>query len=381
MKFKSKKDILLITTYVALIIFALVNFGKIIDILLDIINIFSPFIIGTILAFILNVLVNFVEKRIFGRVKETSKLKKIKRPISIVISVVLVALIIIFVMNLLIPQLKNSVSLFTDTLPEYKQDIVKIMNRFDMEESTINTVSDYLDNFGKIITDYIKGNSKDVISMTTEFASSIFGIVSSAIIAIVFAIYIIAQKETLVRQIDKVMHAYLKPKVIDKIQEIAFLANRSFSSFVTGQCFEAIIIGTLCFIGMVIFGLPYASTVSVLIGFCALIPVFGSVIGTILGAFLILMVSPVKAIIFVIFIIVLQQIDNSFIYPKVVGKSIGLPGMWVLLSVTVGARIYGILGMLIATPLCSMLYILFSNVVNNRIKKNKIAVKVEEKKA
>lgn len=381
MKFKSKKDILLIITYVALIIFALVNFGKIIDILLYIINIFSPFIIGTILAFILNVLVNFVEKRIFGRVKETSKLKKIKRPISIVISVVLVALIIIFVMNLLIPQLKNSVSLFTDTLPEYKQDIVKIMNRFDMEESTINTVSDYLDNFGKIITDYIKGNSKDVISMTTEFASSIFGIVSSAIIAIVFAIYIIAQKETLVRQIDKVMHAYLKPKVIDKIQEIAFLANRSFSNFVTGQCFEAIIIGTLCFIGMVIFGLPYASTVSVLIGFCALIPVFGSVIGTILGAFLILMVSPVKAIIFVIFIIVLQQIDNSFIYPKVVGKSIGLPGMWVLLSVTVGARIYGILGMLIATPLCSMLYILFSNVVNNRIKKNKIAVKVEEKKA
>ena len=120
MKFKSKKDILLIITYVALIIFALVNFGKIIDILLYIINIFSPFIIGTILAFILNLLVNFVEKRIFGRVKETSKLKKIKRPISIVISVVLVALIIIFVMNLLIPQLKNSVSLFTDTLPEYK---------------------------------------------------------------------------------------------------------------------------------------------------------------------------------------------------------------------------------------------------------------------
>lgn len=381
MKFKSKKDILLIITYVALIIFALVNFSKIVDVLLYTINIFSPFIIGTILAFILNVLVNFVEKKVFGRIKGKSKLKKIKRPISIIISVVLVALIIVFVMNLLIPQLKNSVALFTDTLPEYKQDIVKIMNRFDMEESTINTVSDYLDNFGKIITDYIKGNSKDVISMTTEFASSIFGIVSSAIIAIVFAIYIIAQKETLVRQIDKVMHAYLKPKAIDKIQEIAFLANRSFSSFVTGQCFEAIIIGTLCFIGMVIFGIPYASTVSVLIGFCALIPVFGSVIGTILGAFLILMVSPVKAIIFVIFIIVLQQIDNSFIYPKVVGKSIGLPGMWVLLSVTVGARIYGILGMLIATPLCSMLYILFSNVVNDRIKKNKIAVKVEEKKA
>ena len=381
MKFKSKKDVILIITYIAIIIFGLVNFGKIINALSYIINIFSPFIIGTILAFILNVLVNFVERKLFGRVKDNKLWVKLKRPVSIVISMVLVVCIIFFVMKLLIPQLKNSMSLFTDTLPEYKEDVVKIMNRFDMEESSINTVSEYFDNFGKVITDYIKGNSKDVISMTTEFASSIFGIVSSTIISIVFAIYIIAQKETLVRQIDKVMNAYLKPKVIDKIHEIAYLANKSFSNFVTGQCMEALIIGSLCFVGMVIFGLPYASTVSVLIGFCALIPVFGSVIGTILGAFLILMVSPVKAIIFVIFIIVLQQIDNSFIYPKVVGKSIGLPGMWVLLSVTVGARIYGILGMLIATPLCSMLYIIFSKIVNEKVRKNKIAIKVDEKKA
>ena len=381
MKFKSKKDVILIITYIAIIIFGLVNFGKIINALSYIINIFSPFIIGTILAFILNVLVNFVERKLFGRVKDNKLWVKLKRPVSIVISMVLVVCIIFFVMKLLIPQLNNSMSLFTDTLPEYKEDVVKIMNRFDMEESSINTVSEYFDNFGKVITDYIKGNSKDVISMTTEFASSIFGIVSSTIISIVFAIYIIAQKETLVRQIDKVMNAYLKPKVIDKIHEIAYLANKSFSNFVTGQCMEALIIGSLCFVGMVIFGLPYASTVSVLIGFCALIPVFGSVIGTILGAFLILMVSPVKAIIFVIFIIVLQQIDNSFIYPKVVGKSIGLPGMWVLLSVTVGARIYGILGMLIATPLCSMLYIIFSKIVNEKVRKNKIAIKVDEKKA
>ena len=379
MKFKSKRDILLIITFVALIIFGLVNFDKIIDIFLYIVNIFSPFIIGVILAFIINVLVNFIERRIFGGIKETKTWLKIKRPISILLSMIIIILIIVFVMNLIIPQLKNSLSLFTDTLPEYKEDVVEVMNRFDMEESSINTVSEYLDNFGKVITDYIKGNSKDVISMTTEFASSIFGIVSSTIIAIVFAIYIIAQKEILVRQFDKIMHAFLKPKVINKIYEIAFLANKSFSNFVTGQCLEAFIIGTLCFIGMVIFGLPYASTVSVLIGFTALIPVFGSIIGTGIGAFLILMVSPVKAIIFVIFIVVLQQIDNNFIYPKVVGKSIGLPGMWVLLSVTVGARVGGILGMLIATPLCSMLYVLFSRSVNEKLKNNKIVVKVDKK--
>ncbi len=379
MKFKTRKDIILIITYVALIIFALVNFDKILMVFSYIVKVFSPFIIGTILAFILNVLINFIEKRLFGKVKETKTWNKIKRPLSITISLILVVLIIYFVMNLLIPQLKNSVSLFTDTLPEYKEDVVRIMKRFDMEESSIETVSDYLDNFGKIITDYIKGNSKDVLSMTTEFASSIFAIVSKGIIAIVFAIYIIAQKEKLKEQINKIMTAYLKPKVINKIYEISSLANKSFSNFVTGQCLEALIIGSLCFVGMLIFGLPYASTVSVLVGFTALIPVFGSIIGTLLGAFLILMVSPVKAIIFVIFIVVLQQIDNNFIYPRVVGKSIGLPGMWVLLSVTVGASVGGILGMLIATPLCSILYILFSQAVNEKIKNNKIAIKVKEK--
>lgn len=379
MKFGSKKDILTIITYIAIIIFSLVNFTKIFDIIKYIVDIFSPFIIGTILAFILNVLVNFIERRVFGKIKEGKTWKKIRRPLSIAISVILVTLIIVFIMNLLIPQLKNSASLFTETLPQYKEDVVHIMNRFDMEESTIKTVSEYFDNFSKVITDYIKGNSKDVISMTTEFASSIFGIVSSAVIAIVFAIYILVQKETLLRQFDKIMHAYVKPKIIDKVYEIIGMANRSFSNFVTGQCLEALIIGSLCFIGMLIFRLPYASTVSVVIGFTALIPIFGSIVGTILGAFLIMMVSPVRAIIFIIFIVVLQQIDGNLIYPKVVGKSIGLPGMWVLLSVTVGARIGGILGMLIATPLCSMIYALLSKVVNEKIKKNKITIKVEEK--
>lgn len=381
MRLKAKKDIFLIITYIAFIIFGLVNFDKIINVFAFIINIFYPFIIGTVLAFILNVLVNFVERRLLGKVKNTKCWKKVKRPVSILISVVIIILILVFVMNLIIPQLKNSLSLFTDTLPEYKDDVIVIMNRFNIEEGTITTVSEYFDNFSKIITDYIKGNSKDVISMTTEFASSIFDIVSSTVIAIVFAIYIIAQKETLVRQMDKIMRAFFKPGVIKKVYEATTLANRSFSNFITGQCLEAFIIGTLCFIGMVIFKIPYASTVSVLIGFCALIPIFGSIIGTILGAFLILMVNPVEAIVFVVFIIILQQIDNNFIYPRVVGKSIGLPGMWVLVSVTVGGKIYGILGMLIATPLCSMLYILFSKFVNTKLRREKIAIKVEEKKA
>lgn len=379
MKFKTGKDILFIISYIAIIIFALVNFEKIVTAFNYVINILSPFIVGALLAFILNVLIKFIETKIFGKIKGGKLWKKIKRPISITVSLILVGLIIYFVMNLLIPQLRNSVSLFTDTLPEYKEDIINILEKFDVEETTVVKVGEYLDNFTKVITDYIKGNSKDVLSITTEVATSIISIVSKGIISIVFAIYIIAQKETLKRQVDKLMNAYLKPKVSNKIRDIAVMSNKTFSNFVTGQCLEAIIFGLLCFFGMLILKLPYASTISVVIGFTALIPVFGAIIGTVLGAFLILMVSPVKAIIFVVFVIVLQQLEGNLIYPKIVGKSIGLPGMWVLFSVTIGASIAGIWGMLIATPLFSVLYSIFSKTVNDRINKNKVAIKVEEK--
>ena len=379
MKFKTRKDILFIISYVAIIIFALVNFDKIITAFNYVLNILSPFIVGVLLAFVLNVLIKFIETKIFGKIKKGKVWKKIKRPISITVSLILVGLIIYFVMNLLVPQLRNSVSLFTDTLPEYKEDIINILEKFDVEETTVAKVGEYLDNFTKVITDYIKGNSKDVLSITTEVATSIISIVSKGIISIVFAIYIIAQKETLKRQVDKLMNAYLKPKVSNKIRDIAVMSNKTFSNFVTGQCLEAIIFGLLCFFGMLILRLPYASTISVVLGFTALIPVFGAIIGTILGAFLILMVSPVKAIIFVVFVIVLQQLEGNLIYPKIVGKPIGLPGMWVLFSVTIGARIAGIWGMLIAPPLSSVLYSIFSKTVNDRINKNKVAIKVAEK--
>lgn len=379
MKDKTRKDIIIIISYIALVIFALVNFSKILAFLGKVISIFSPFLLGIILAFVLNVLNNFIEKKIFGKIKPSKIWNKIKRPLCITLSLILVFLTIFFVMNLLIPQLKNSASLFTDTLPAYKEDIIGILNKFDVDESTVNKVGEYLDNFGKVITDYIKGNSKDVITVTTEVATSVVNIISKGIITLVFAIYMIAQKETLSRQINKVMKAYLKPKTINKINTVGTLANKTFSNFVTGQCLEALIFGSLVFVGMLIFRFPYASTIGVLLGFTALIPIFGAFIGTAIGFILIMMVSPVKAILFVVFIIVLQQIEGNLIYPRVVGKSIGLPGMWVLLSVTVGGSIGGILGMLIATPLCSLLYALFTKMVNDRLKSNKIVIKVKEK--
>ncbi len=357
----------------------MVNFEKILSVLGKIFDILSPFIFGIILAFVLNILINFIENRVFGKVKPGKVWKKIKRPISLTSSLLAILVMLCLIINLLIPQLRNSVVLFTDTLPEYKDDVINIMNKFNVEEKTVDKVTDYLDNFDKAITDYIKDNSKDVITVTTEVATSVVKIISKAIIGIVFAIYVIAQKENLVRQFNKLMNAYFKPKTVSKVNNVAKMANKTFSNFVTGQCIEAVIFGGVSFIGLLIFGIPYAPTVAVLLGFTALIPVFGAFIGTILSALLICMVNPVKAVIFIAFIIIWQQIETNVIYPKVVGKSIGLPGMWVLLSVTVGASVAGILGMLIATPLCSLLYALFSEEVNARIRENKIVSKVEEK--
>ena len=379
MKEKSKKDIILFITYIALIIFALVNFEKIFKFLGVIIDILSPFIVGIIFAFILNVINNFYEKRVFGKVKPGKFLYKIKRPLSITLSLVSVFVIIIFVIYLLIPQLEKSLGLFIGTLPGYKEDIVAVLNNFNVDNSTITVVSQYLDNFGKAITDYIKDNSEDVITVTTEVVSSLVNAISKGIISIVFATYILAQKENLIRQVNKLMNAYLKPKTTNKIKTISILANKTFSNFVTGQGLEALIFGSLCFVGMLIFRIPYALPIAVLLGFTALIPIFGAIVGTVLGAILIFMVSPIKVIIFIIFVLIVQQIENNFIYPKVVGKSVGLPGMWVLLSVTVGGSIGGLIGLVIATPLCSVLYVLVSQTVNDKLKKNKIVEKVEEK--
>lgn len=379
MRGKSRKDIILIITYIALIIFTLVNFEKIFSILGYIINVFSPFLLGIIFAFILNVLNNFIERRLFGKIKSGKIWNKIKRPISITLSLVIVIVIIMLVINLLIPQLRNSVTLFINTLPQYKEDIVDVLYRFDVDTNTISVVSDYLDNFGKVITDYIKDNSEDVITVTTEVVASVVNIVSKGIISLVFAIYILAQKENLIRQVNKIMNAYLKPKTVDRIKTIGSLANRTFSNFVSGQCLEAVIFGTLCFIGMIIFGIPYALPIAVLLGFTALIPIFGAIIGTVLGAILIFMVSPIKAMIFIIFVLIIQQLENNLIYPKVVGKSVGLPGMWVLLSVTIGGTVGGLVGLIIATPLCSLVYALVSQMVNDKLRKNKIVEKVEEK--
>ncbi|MGN1319588.1 MAG: AI-2E family transporter, partial [Acutalibacteraceae bacterium] len=182
----------------------------------------------------------------------------------------------------------------------------------------------------------------------------------------------------LTRQANKIVRALFKPDNAKKLIDFTAMTNDIFTKFVTGQLTEACIIGSLCFIGMLIFGMPYAGIISVLIGFTALIPIFGAFIGTGIGAFLILLENPLKAFWFVVFIIVLQQLEGNLIYPRVVGKSVGLPGIWVLTAVTIGGGLFGVLGMLFSVPVCSVLYVLFRKFVNKRVKDENTQIEIKE---
>lgn len=380
---KNKKTIMQLILFTVVIIFAFVNIEALWNFFMYIIKVFMPFIIGAIIAFVLNVLLNVVENKLFKKLNEKdSKIwRKIKRPTSVITTFVIIIAIIAFVLGLLIPQLQNTVEIFTDNIDSYKEQSVELLDKIGISNKDIKKFTNGLDDIQGELTTYLDNNKEEIMQTTVGVASTVVGTITSFVLGIVFAIYILLKKEDLARQSKKILKAYLPEKREKRIREICEVSNTTFGNFISGQCLEALIIGILCFIGMLILQIPYASTISVLVGFTALIPVFGAFIGTAIGAFLILMVDPTKAIIFIIFIIILQQIEGNLIYPKVVGKSVGLPGLWVMVAVTVGASIAGILGMLVSVPLCSVLYGIIKTNVNARIdEKNKQKVKVKTTK-
>lgn len=379
---KNKKTIMQLILFTIIVIFAFINISYLWTFIKYIIAIFMPFIIGAMMAFVLNVLLNVVENKLFKKLnkKNTKTWKKLKRPISLVTTFIIIIAIIALILGLIIPQLKNTVELFTENFDSYKTQSVELLEKVGIEKKTINKLNNNIENIQEEATKYISKNSDKIMQTTVGVATTVAGTVATIVLGIVFAIYILLKKEDLTRQFKKLARAYLPEKRQTTLKEISTLSNKTFGNFVSGQCIEALIIGLLCFIGMLILQIPYAPTIAVLVGFTALIPVFGAFIGTAIGAFLILMVDPTKALVFVIFIIILQQLEGNLIYPKVVGNSVGLPGIWVMVAVTVGASIGGILGMLLSVPVCSILYSILRTDVNNRIdQKNKTQIVLNQK--
>lgn len=295
--------------------------------------------------------------------------KNTKRALSLTLSIFIVIGFFIILMLLIIPNLQDTIVIFANNIPDYLSNLKELLLKLNVSNNVINDIMETLSNLGDTAKEYVLNNSGKVIEATFGIASNVLNTFVNVFIGIVFAIYFLIDKEKISRQFNNIMKAYLPSKSCNKIIDIAELSNRVFANFVSGQCLEAVIIGVLCFFGMIILRLPYAGAISVLVGFTALIPVFGAFIGTIVGAFLIFMVNPLQAVIFVIFIIVLQQLEGNLIYPHVVGKSVGLPGIWVLVAVTVGASINGILGMLLSVPLVSIIYSILKTDVNLKLKK------------
>lgn len=362
----NKKDIRFLMLYTILLIFGFIYIKEIFSILRNIIKIFMPFIIGIMIAFVLNVLMEVIENKWFEKLNWN---KNTKRGISLTLSILIVIGFFIILMLLIIPNLQDTIVIFANNIPDYLSNLKELLLKLNVSDNVINDIMDTLSNLGDSAKEYVLSNSGKIIETTFGIASNVLNAFVNVFIGIVFAIYFLIDKEKISRQFNNIMKAYLPSKSCNKIVDIAKLSNRVFANFVSGQCLEAIIIGILCFFGMIILRLPYAGAISVLVGFTALIPVFGAFIGTIIGAFLIFMINPLQAIIFVIFIIVLQQLEGNLIYPHVVGKSVGLPGIWVLVAVTVGASINGILGMLLSVPLASIIYSILKTDVNLKLKK------------
>ncbi len=368
MKFeiKNMKSAMFLIAFTIVLTWSVFHFEVIAGGIGAVISLSKPFIIGGVIAFILNVLMSSLE-RIWDKLfeKQKQKLSGIKRPICMILSFIIIIAMIIILFSMIIPEIGKTAAMLVEMVPAF----LKKINDLPIPENILPNLEIDWENILEKVANVIGAGGKAVLDTTVSLASNVSGIVLDLVLGIVFSIYVLLQKEDLGRQIKKLLKAYFPEKRVERIFYVLNLSNRIFSKYVTGQVTEAFIIGVLCFLGMSILSIPYAFMVSVLVGVTALIPMFGAFIGTAVGAFLILMVEPIKAIWFIVFILVLQQVEGNLIYPKVVGKSVGLPGIWVLCAVTIGAGGLGLVGMLISVPVCSILYTLLKEDVNKKIEK------------
>ena len=369
------KEIILFT---AVIIVCLWKYETVLDILFFLLNILTPFILGGAIAFVLNVPMNFVQRHLFEeeRIKKSKVLQKLERPVSMVLVLIAVFGIVAIVMFILIPQLGETFANLGRSIQDFIPQIQEWAARlFNDNKEIMDMVNNLEFDWNRIMDtgiNFFKNGAGSVVNSTITAAKSIVSGLTTFFIAFVFAIYILLQKEKLGVQAKKVLFAFVRRGRAEATVEVLSLTYNTFSSFLTGQCVEAVILGSMFVISMTILKLPYALLVGILIAFTALIPIFGAFVGCGVGAFLIFMVDPMKALIFVVLFLVLQQIEGNLIYPHVVGNSVGLPSIWVLAAVSIGGSLMGVVGMLIFIPIVSVVYALFREIVYLKLKKNQI---------
>lgn len=329
----------------------------------------SPLIIGIIIAYIIDILMSFYESYYFRKSTHPFVLKA-KKPVCLLLAIFSFLLISAAIIGLVVPELVSCVKLLVSDIPPAMEmllssDIFKELAPEDLYE--LLSEIDWKTLMNDVMKLLSSGLGSTMSTVFSVLSSAISGIIT-AVISIIFAIYFLLGKETLLAQCRRVLNNYLPNKAVQKINYVTGVVNDSFHRYIVGQFTEAIILGVLCMVGMLVFQFPYAGMIGALIGFTALIPVAGAYIGAVVGFVMILTVSPVKALLFLVFIVVLQQLEGNLIYPKVVGGSLGLPAVWVLAAVTLGGSLMGIMGMLIGVPLAAAFYRLLREDMERREK-------------
>ena len=373
----NRKRIRGLILFAGIVVLVLIKFDLLVSALKLFLQMLSPFITGGAMAFILNLPMRFYEKKLFRKQYadpgKQKKYEKRKRPVCLTLSLLSVILVIAVVTGTVIPQLIATGKVLAQEIPLFWDNLVAASERFFANNAELEKQLQSLeipavnwDSMLKTVGGFLKNGMGSLASTTFSVAGSIVSGTVNFFIALIFSLYILSQKEKLGDQAERILRAYTKPKVYHSVRKVAVLLNQNFSNFITGQCLEAVILGTMFVVTMTIFRFPFALMIGVLIAFTALIPIVGAFLGCVIGAFLILVDSPMKAVAFVILFLILQQIEGNLIYPHVVGNSVGLPSIWVLVAVTIGGSLMGIVGMLIFIPLLSTGYALLREDVNRR---------------
>lgn len=330
----------------------------------------SPLLIGGVIAYLVDILMRFYEKHYFPHTKKMALIKS-RRPVCMFGAFLSLATIIVLVISLIVPQLISCVKLILAELPSVILGTIEEFRKWNIVPENILVSLSGIDWKSRIddVVQMLTSGVGNVVDVVIEGVSAVFSGIITGFLSIIFAIYLLSSKDDLKKQVVRFIKYFLPKNVVDKIKYVFNIFNESMQRYIVGQCTEAVILGILCTVGMLILRLPYAAMIGALVAFTALIPVAGAYIGAIVGAFMIFTVSPVKALIFLIFIIVLQQLEGNLIYPKVVGTSIGLPGIWVLIAVTIGGGVMGVLGMLLGVPIMAAIYRIIHDKLNEPIRK------------
>ena len=331
----------------------------------------KPFILGFVIAYILNIPMSKIE----GLLKNNTKMKDNSvRLISIFLSLLIFIMVISFIAFLLIPELVESIQLLMNNIPgvvnKTEMWILDLLDKYPDIQAQIKSTFIKADATGNLVSNILNY----VVNGAVGFISSLVSSVVTIFMALIFSIYMLSQKEGLISGLKKVLFAFLREKDALKVVEVGKLTNKTFNKFISGQCLEAIVLGCLMFIALTIFRFPYTLIISVLTAVTALIPIFGALIAMMIGIVLIGIINPLQAVLFVVVFQVVQQIEGNFIYPRVVGKSVGLSPMWTLLAITVGGNLFGVVGMLVGLPLASVIYSLIKTIVNDKIKEKEIRI-------